>query len=167
MRRRTLWWTLAVLFVVVPVVEIYFLVQIGQVIGAWWTIALLIADGILGSYLVKHEGSRAWRALQEALSTYRMPSKELADGALILVGGTLLLAPGFITDVFGFFLVLPFTRPVARRILAHVIARKLRNGGSGGSSGGPWYGGPGPDGDDPRTRRRPGPESVVQGEVVD
>lgn len=148
MTRRTLWWTLAVLFVVVPIIEVYLLVQIGQVIGAWWTIALLIADGVLGSYLIKHEGSRAWRALQEALSTYRMPSRELADGALILVGGTLLVTPGFFTDVFGFFMVLPFTRPLARRLLTALISRRLRNGGS-------------------KTRRRPGPDSVVQGEVVD
>lgn len=148
MTRRTLWWTLAVLFVVVPIIEVYLLVQIGQVIGAWWTIALLIADGVLGSYLIKHEGSRAWRALQEALSTYRMPSRELADGALILVGGTLLVTPGFFTDVFGFFMVLPFTRPLARRLLTAVISRRLRNGGS-------------------KTRRRPGRDSVVQGEVVD
>lgn len=148
MRRRIPWWVLALLFVVLPVAEIYVLIQIGQVIGAWWTVLLLVADGVAGSYLVKHEGGRAWRALREALERRRMPAKELADGALILVGGTLLLTPGFLSDVVGFFCVLPFTRPLARRALTRFVARRLVRG-------------PG------RTGRRPGPDSVVQGEVVE
>ena len=80
-RRRWLWWVLAVAFVVVPLVEVYLLVKLGQVIGAWWTILLLIADGILGSLLVRREGGRAWQALQAALTSHRMPATELADGA--------------------------------------------------------------------------------------
>ncbi len=112
MRRRIPWWVLALLFIVLPVVEIYILIQIGQAIGAWWTILLLIADGFLGSWLMKREGRRAWAALRDAIDSRRMPARELADGALILVGGTLLLTPGFVTDVFGLFCVLPFTRPV-------------------------------------------------------
>jgi UPF0716 protein FxsA len=124
-RRRWLWWVLAVLFIVVPLVEVYLLVQLGQAIGAWWTILVLIADGVLGSLLVKREGGRAWRALQDALASRRMPATELADGALILIGGTLLLTPGFLTDVVGLFCILPFTRPLARRVLARVITRRL------------------------------------------
>ncbi len=124
-RRRWLWWLLAVLFIVVPLVEVYLLVQLGQAIGAWWTILVLIADGVLGSLLVKREGGRAWRALQDALASRRMPATELADGALILIGGTLLLTPGFLTDVVGLFCILPFTRPLARRVLARVITRRL------------------------------------------
>jgi UPF0716 protein FxsA len=154
MRRWVPWWALVLLFIVLPVVEIYLLIQLGQVIGAWWTVLLLIADGVLGGYLMKHEGRRAWQALNEALAQHRMPATELADGALILVGGTLLLTPGFLSDVAGFFLVLPFTRPVARKALARYLMRKFRDGGRGGGSG-------------PTTRRRPGPDSVVQGEVVD
>ena len=124
-RRRWLWWVLAALFVVVPLVEVYLLVQLGQAIGALWTIAVLVAAGILGSILVKREGGRAWRALQDALTSHRMPATELADGALILIGGTLLLTPGFLTDAVGLFCILPFTRPVARRVLARVITRRL------------------------------------------
>lgn len=149
MRRRVPWVVLATLFLVVPLVEIYLLIQVGQVIGVWWTILLLVADSVLGSYLIKREGSRAWQALSLALQNYQMPARELADGALILVGGTLLLTPGFVTDIFGFFFVLPFTRPLARRVLARFVTRK-------------FLGGPAP-----RTRQRPGPESVVRGEVVD
>ena len=84
MRRRVPWWLLALLFVVLPVVEIFVLIQIGQVIGAWWTILLLIADGLLGSWLMKREGTRALRALQQALDARRMPARELADGAFEL-----------------------------------------------------------------------------------
>ena len=124
-RRGWVWWLVALLFVGVPLLEIYLLVQLGQVVGAWWTIAILLADGILGSYLVKREGSRTWRALQTALTSGRMPAAELADGALVLVGGTLLLTPGFVTDVVGLFCILPFTRPVARRVLTRVIGRRL------------------------------------------
>lgn len=152
MRKRIPWWVLALLFIVVPVAEIYLLIQIGQAIGAWWTVLLLIADGFLGSFLVKREGGRAWQALQDALRESRMPARELADGALILIGGTLLLTPGFITDFVGLFCIVPVTRPLARRALTRVITRRLVVA-SGGT---------------PRTRQRPEPdESVVRGEVVD
>lgn len=145
MRARFL--ILATLFVVVPIVEIYFLIQIGQVIGPWWTILLLVADGVLGSMLVKREGRRAWQALQTSIESHKMPHRELADGALILVGGTLLLTPGFVTDVLGLFCVLPFTRPLARRTLAAAIAKRVRTVHL-----------PPPPGGDPH---------VVKGDVVD
>src|SRR3954471_23228441 len=100
-RRRGLFLLMLALFVVVPLVEIYVIIQVGQAIGAWWTILLLVLDSILGTWLIRHEGARAWGALREALDSGRMPAKELADGALILIGGTLMLAPGFVTDGFG------------------------------------------------------------------
>ncbi len=164
MRRRVPWWVLVLLFIVVPVAEIYVLIQIGQVIGAWWTVALLVAGGFLGGYLAKREGSRSWRALQEALRSGRMPARELADGALILVGATLLLTPGFLTDAVGLFAILPFTRPVARRGLTRFLTRRM---GIWTGPGGPGRPKPTGAGGDPGTRRRPGPDgSVVQGEVV-
>ena len=166
-RRRFPWWLLLVAFVVVPLVEIYVIIQIGQVIGAWWTILLLIADSVFGSWLVKREGGRAWQALQVALQERRMPARELADGILILVGGILMLTPGFVLDIVGVLFILPFTRPIGRRVLAGVIGRKL----VGVSF--PTGPVPGPQGphSDPWTRQRPGPvdpdDGVVQGEVVD
>jgi len=160
-RRRVPWWVLALVFVVVPVLEIYVLIQIGQAIGAWWTVLLLVADGFLGSWLMKREGGRAWAALRVALQSGRMPARELADGALILVGGTLLVTPGFVSDVAGLFCVLPLTRPLARRALTRFLTRRLLAAGApvaaapaGGTSPG-------------RTRQRPGPDSVVQGEVIE
>src|SRR5215211_4578982 len=124
-RRGWLSWLLIVAFVVVPLVEIYVLIQVGQVIGPWWTILLLIADSILGSWLVRREGRRAWQGLSSALESGRMPARELADGALILIGGTLMLTPGFVSDAAGLFVILPFTRPLARRVLTRVVTRHL------------------------------------------
>ncbi len=159
-RRRLSLWVLFLAFVVMPLVEIYVLIQVGQVIGAWPTILLLVVDSMLGAWIVRREGGRAWRALNEALASGRMPATELADGALILVGGALMLTPGFVTDVMGAFVVLPFTRPVARRMLAQVVSRRL-------VVIGPVMGpGMGPD-----STRRPGPGPgegpVVRGDVVD
>jgi UPF0716 protein FxsA len=147
-RRSTASWVLFVAFVVVPILEIYVLIQVGQVIGPWWTILLLVLDSILGSWLIRREGGRAWQALRSALDNGRMPARELADGALILIGGTLMLSPGFVTDVLGIVLILPFTRPLARRLLTQVVSRRLLA----------------------TNARRPGPGSggsVVRGEVVD
>lgn len=165
-RRLVPGWVLLVAFVVVPLVEIYVVISVGQVIGAWWTIALLVADSLIGSWLVKREGSRAFRALRTTLQEGRMPARELADGALILAGGLLMLTPGFVLDVVGLVLVLPFTRPLARRSLSGVIDRKLGQGlGDAASARGPAqapFGFPG----DPRNDDRPGPD-VVRGDVVD
>lgn len=121
---------LALAFLVVPLLELYVIIQVGQVIGAGWTIVVLLAISAAGAWLVRHEGQRAWQALRTAIEAGRMPDRELADGALLLIGGTLLLTPGFLTDVVGFFLLLPVTRPLARRWLAYVISRRvLRLGG--------------------------------------
>ncbi len=147
-KRGRIGWLLAIAFLVVPLVEVYVLVQVGQVIGPWWTILLLIAVSVAGAWLVRREGARTWRALRTALSTGRMPAKELADGALVLIGGCLLLTPGFLTDIAGALLILPFTRPVFRRVLAAAVARRLI----------------------PVNVNRPGPRPqgpVVRGDVVD
>ena len=155
MRRLPLF--LLIAFILVPIAEIYVLIQVGQVIGVWWTLLLLIADSIYGGWLIRHEGGRAWQALTNALNSGQMPAKELADAALILVGGTLMLSPGFVTDAMGIVLILPFTRPVARRVLTRVVSKRLvagfvdvRQGPRPPGTGGPPSGGP-----------------VVRGEVLD
>lgn len=164
---------------VVPLVEIYMIVQVGQSIGALPTILLLIADGVLGAWLVRREGRRAWAALQQAIGSGRMPSKELADGALVLVGGTLLLTPGFLTDIVGFFLLLPFTRPIARRSVIAFATRWFGKAVVGPGArmppgfppggfppGFPPTGFP-PTGFPPTGPPRPEPGKVVRGEVLD
>ena len=117
-----------VLLLVVPLLEVVVIIAVGRAIGGWQTFFLLLAESMFGAWLVRREGARAWAALQEALTTGTMPSRQLSDAALVMVGGVLLLAPGFITDIVGFFLVLPFTRPLARRLLEAVVARRLLAG---------------------------------------
>jgi UPF0716 protein FxsA len=150
MRRRFPWGLLFLAFLIVPIIEIYVLIQVGQVIGPWWTILLLIADSIFGSWLLRREGAKAWQALRVALTQGRMPARELADGALIVLGGALMISPGFVTDAFGLFAILPFTRPLGRRLLARFVSRRLTVIPPGG----------------PGNARRPGPD-VVQGDVID
>ncbi len=125
-RRRPLWWTvLALAFIVVPIAEIAMIIAVGRVIGGWPTVLLLLVESALGAWLVKREGAGAWRALSSALHSGRMPARELADAALILVGGVLLLTPGFLSDLVGFFLIAPPTRPIARRWLQVIVERRL------------------------------------------
>ena len=137
-RRRPRWLTITfVLLVVVPIAEISVIVAVGKAIGGWQTFFLLLVESALGAWLVRREGSKTWQALRVALQTGRMPSRELTDAALVLVGGTLLLTPGFLTDIAGFFFVLPFTRPVARRLMERAVAARLLRGwgGPGGAGG--------------------------------
>ena len=135
-RRRPRWLTIVfVLLLVVPIVEIAVIVAVGRVIGGWQTFFLLLVESALGAWLMRREGSKTWQALLVALQTGRMPSRELADAALVLIGGTLLLTPGFVTDVFGFFFVLPVTRPFARRLLERAVAARLLRGWGGGPGG--------------------------------
>ncbi|KRE52903.1 hypothetical protein ASG70_15015 [Phycicoccus sp. Soil748] len=150
-----------VLLLVVPVLEIATIIAVGKVIGGWQTLALLLLESALGAWLVRREGARAWSALTSALNTGRMPSRELADAALVLVGGTLLLAPGFLTDVVGFFFILPVTRPIARTLLETVVARRLLGGVFGGRRGGPGGRGRGPGGPG-----GPGGPDIIEGEVL-
>jgi UPF0716 protein FxsA len=126
---------LVVLLVVVPIVEIAVLIAVGRAIGGWQTVALLLVESALGAWLVRREGAHAWAALVSALRTGRMPSRELTDAALVLVGGTLLLTPGFVTDVVGVLCVLPPTRELLRRRLTAYVGRRLLVPGSAGRHG--------------------------------
>jgi UPF0716 protein FxsA len=124
-RRSWLGLLLVVLLVVVPIAEVWLLVQVGEAIGVLPTILILVGEAILGGWLMRREGQRAWSALNTAFASGKMPTGELADAALVLVGGVLLMLPGFITDVFGFVFLLPFTRPYARRVLGFIVARRV------------------------------------------
>ena len=112
---------LILLFIVVPIAEIYVIIQVGQAIGALWTIALLIADSILGSMLMRSQGRAAWRRFNAAIAAGRPPAREAFDGALVILGGAFLLAPGFITDVLGLSLLLPPTRALYRRFIVRSV----------------------------------------------
>ncbi len=120
---------LVLAFIVVPIIELYVIVQVGQAIGVLATIGLLLAVAFVGSWLVKREGMRTWRAFLTALHERRMPAREVADGALVILGGAMLLTPGFVTDALGLILIVPPTRAVLRKALTSVVARRM--GGSG------------------------------------
>jgi UPF0716 protein FxsA len=116
---------LVLLFIAVPIVEIYVIIQVGQAIGALWTILLLVADSILGSMLMRAQGRAAWRRFNEAIAGGRVPAREVLDGVLIIFGGALLLTPGFVTDVFGLAFLLPPTRALIRRVLVRRVAGRF------------------------------------------
>jgi UPF0716 protein FxsA len=115
---------LLVLFVVVPLVELYVIIQIGGAIGIIPTLLLLVADSIIGTMLMKSQGRAAWARFNEATSEGRIPAREVADGALIILGGAFLLTPGFITDIFGFLLLIPPTRALFRRSVIGLFAKR-------------------------------------------
>jgi UPF0716 protein FxsA len=137
---------LIVLFIVIPIAELYVIIQVGELIGIWPTLALLLLDAVAGSLLLKHQGRGAWRRFNAALAERRFPGTEVVDGVLIVVGGTLLVSPGFITDVFGIFFLLPPTRALARKVLKRfTIGRVAFIGSIPGGFGGGFGRGPDPD----------------------
>src|SRR5919107_5921224 len=116
---------LVLLFIVVPIVELFVIIQVGEAIGVLPTIALLIADSILGSMLMRSQGRAAWRRFNAVLAEGRIPHREVLDGVLVIFGGALLLTPGFISDVLGVLLLLPPTRAIARRVLVRRFAHRM------------------------------------------
>src|ERR671938_1590670 len=116
---------LVLLFIVVPIVELFVIIQVGEAIGVLPTIALLIADSILGSMLMRSQGRAAWRRFNGALAEGRIPHREVLDGALVIFGGALLLTPGFVTDILGLVLLLPPTRALVRRVMVRRFADRM------------------------------------------
>ena len=116
---------LIALFIVVPLLELAVILQVGREFGVGPTIAVLIADSVLGSLLMRAQGRAAWRRFTAATRRGRPPAREVLDGALILAGGALLLTPGFLTDALGLALLLPPTRAVIRRILARRLMHRM------------------------------------------
>ena len=101
---------LLILFTVVPLVELALLIKIGNLIGLWPTILIVIATGVLGAALARSQGTRAVSSIRVELAQGRAPTESLINGLLILVGGVVLLTPGLLTDILGFSLLVPFTR---------------------------------------------------------
>jgi len=102
--------------IVVPLLELWVIIQIGSVIGAWPTILLLLAFSLGGAWLVRRQGSAAWDRFTKSITSGRIPAKETADGALIILAGALLLTPGFLTDLCGILLLLPPIRATIRTV---------------------------------------------------
>jgi UPF0716 protein FxsA len=116
---------LVAIFIVVPLVELYVILKVGDAIGAVPTILLLAADSVLGSLLLRAQGRSVWRRFNEALATGRMPHREVLDGVLVIFGGAFLITPGFLTDVVGLILLIPPTRAVVRRLLVRRLGQRV------------------------------------------
>jgi len=116
---------LLAIFIIVPLIEIYLLIKIGQYIGAVNTILLVVITAILGSALMKLEGLRVWFQFQKDLSQGKIPQDGLLDGLLILIGGIFLLTPGILTDICGFLLLIPFTRHWIKKYFKNRLAKKI------------------------------------------
>ena len=154
-----------VLLVAVPIFEVWLLLEVADRIGTPLTVGILVAEAILGAWLMRREGDRAWRALTGTFATGKVPSGELADAALVLVGGLLLMLPGFATDIVGFLFLLPMTRPAARKLVAFFIARRLSRLGVPPTTGGRGDVIEGETVPDPA--RGPEGPTVIRGEVPD
>ena len=119
---------LALLFVIVPLVELALLIQMGQLIGFWPTIGLVVFTGVTGAWLARKEGLRTLWKLKEDLANGRVPAQAIMDGMAVFAGGALLLTPGILTDLVGFGLLFPGTRhAIQKRIMAR-LERHIQEG---------------------------------------
>jgi UPF0716 protein FxsA len=125
------------LFLLWPIAELYVIVRVAEAIGVLDTILLLVASWPIGSWAIRSQGRAAWRRLAAAAAAGRAPTREVVDGALILLGGGLMMVPGFITDAFGLLLLLPPTRALTRTLLvrnfeSRFVVLAMRFGGRPG-----------------------------------
>jgi UPF0716 protein FxsA len=153
-RSNALRWLLAAV-ILLPLLEIVVLVAVGRSIGLLWTLALLVGMAVVGAWLSRRETGRTLRGLQRAVESGRMPTDEATDAILVMVGGLLLILPGFLSDVLGLLLVLPFTRPAARRLLQVLVAQQALRVRAGAVAG-----------RGTRPGAAPGRGQVIEGEVV-
>jgi len=119
---------LLILFVIIPVTELYILIEVGKRIGSVATISIIIFTGILGAYLVKNQGFMILKKIQNDLNDGIMPGDSLIQGAIILAGGILLLTPGFVTDIAGFIFLIPVSRNVVKKYLLKWLKGKIKEG---------------------------------------
>lgn len=117
---------LLISFVIVPVIELYILIEVGKKIGSLTTIGIIILTGIIGAYLVKGQGFMILRKIQNDLNEGIMPGDSLIQGAIILAGGIFLLTPGFVTDIIGFIFLIPASRRVVKKYLLKWLKGKIK-----------------------------------------
>ena len=139
---------LFLLFIAVPIIEITVLIQVGQMIGVWWTIALVMLTAFIGINMLRAQGMATLNRANWRMQSGQIPAQEMVEGIFLAIGGALLLTPGFVTDAFGFMCLLPFTRSwMAKGLKARIAvmgANSFRQGGSfGGGSFGTGPFGPG------------------------
>ena len=107
-----------VLFLLIPIIEIFFLIKVGEIIGAFPTIILVVLTAVIGAGLLRQQGLSTLARFQQNLSTGKLPAQEMVEGIMLAVGGALLMTPGFVTDAMGFLCLLPFSRKfIAARVI--------------------------------------------------
>ena len=116
-------------FLIVPIIEIYLLIKVGSVIGGVATVVTLLSISLLGAYLVRTQGFRIFTQIREELSRGRLPAAQMLDGAMVLVGGLLLMTPGFFTDFLGIFFLIPATRRLLKVWLGLWLQARISKGG--------------------------------------
>jgi UPF0716 protein FxsA len=115
---------LIAIFIVVPLAELYVIFKVGDAIGIPLTLAILVADSVIGSLLLKSQGRAVWKRFNETMREGRIPHQEVLDGVLVIFGGAFLITPGFLTDIIGILLLVPPTRALFRRLVQRRIARR-------------------------------------------
>ncbi len=116
---------LALVFIILPIVELAVIIQVGQAIGVFNTIAVLLLVSFVGAWLVKREGLNVWRRFQQQVQMGVVPGREIGDGVLVMVAGALLISPGFVTDIFGILLLLPPVRAAVRSAALYRVGRRF------------------------------------------
>jgi UPF0716 protein FxsA len=121
-------WALILVFIAVPIAELYLIYLVGDAIGVLPTLLLLAADSLLGSVLLRSQGRSVWNRFNEAIAAGRVPRREVMDGVLVIFGGAFLITPGFLTDIVGLVLLIPPTRRVVRRTVERRLGRRVEVG---------------------------------------
>jgi UPF0716 protein FxsA len=160
------------LLVIIPIVEISVLIAVGRVIGVGWTLVLMLATSVLGGWLLRTQGARAWRTFRDEVNAGRPPGNAATDGLLVLLGGLFMLVPGFVSDVIGLLLIAPPTRRLARGLVLSVAATRM-SASTANSLFGPRrvrvrYGGPSsPSSGAGPASAPPTPPEPIEGEIID
>jgi len=119
---------LILLFTVIPLIELYLLIQVGRYLGSFQTIMIVLITGIIGGLLARSQGLSVQRQIRLDLQKGIIPTDSLIDGCFILIAGALLITPGMITDIFGFVLMVPFYRGWLKKRLKDILKRKFESG---------------------------------------
>jgi UPF0716 protein FxsA len=121
-------WALILIFLAVPVAELYVIYLVGDAIGVWQTFVLLAADSLIGALLLRSQGRSVWNRFNESMAAGRVPRREVMEGVLVIFGGAFLITPGFLTDLVGLVLLIPPTRSIVRRMVERRLGYRVEAG---------------------------------------
>jgi len=153
------------LFIAVPIIEIGLFIQVGGALGLFPTLFIVIATAALGTWMLRQQGLKTMQSARNRLDAGQLPASEMVEGVLLLIGGAMLLTPGFMTDAFGFLCLLPFTRAwIAKRLGARMLVMAHPGGMPGGAAGGVAGAGTGTAANDAVGPDRRGSGTVIDGD---